>query len=53
MFKGSSIYDVYKKIGVLTHPSPVNMRPREPDPPPHCGRPHAVDLQYTSLSRNS
>jgi len=24
----------------------VHRRPREPDPP-HCGRPHAVDMKYT------
>ena len=26
------------------------MRPHEPDPPSPCGRPHAVDMKYTSLS---
>src|SRR6218665_1151478 len=46
--KGPSTYDVHKKIGFLT-PSPVHMRPYEPDPFP-CGRPHAVDMKYTLLS---
>jgi len=52
-FKGSSIYDVHKKIGFLIPLPTVHLRPHEPDPPPPCGHPHAIDLKYTSLSRNS
>jgi len=41
---GPSIYDVHEKIGFLT-PLPVHMSQTPP-----CGRPHAVDMKYTSLS---
>ena len=43
---GPSIYDVHEKIGFLT-PLPVHMSQTPP-----CGRPHAVDMKYTSLSWN-
>src|SRR6218665_1361869 len=46
---GSSIYDILKKIGVFP-PLPVRMRPHEPEPSSPCGRPHATDMKYTSLS---
>src|SRR6218665_3780625 len=39
-----------KKITFLT-PS-VHMHPHGPNPPPPCGRPHAVDMKYTPLSWN-
>jgi len=29
---------------------PVPMRPHGPDPHTPCGRPHAVDMEYTPLS---
>jgi len=46
--KEPSIYDVQRN---QVFDSPVHMRPHEPDTPhPPCGRPHAVDVKYTSLS---
>src|SRR6218665_350642 len=51
--KGSSIYDVHKKIRFLISLPPVHMRPHGPDPPPPCGRPHAVDMKYRSLEMAS
>jgi len=41
-----------KKIRFLSPLHPVHMRPHEPDTPPPCGRPHTVDMKYTSLSWN-
>jgi len=43
---GSSIYDVHEKIEVF---DPL-LCPHEPDPSPPCGRPHAFNMKYTSLS---
>jgi len=40
----------FKKIR-FGPPLDVHVRPLEPDPSP-CGRPHAVDMNYTSLSWN-
>jgi len=48
--KGLSTYDVHKKIGFLT-PCPHASTWARPPPPP-CGRPHPVDMIYTSLSWN-
>jgi len=47
--KGPSIYDVHKKSDFWPPSSPC---PHEPDPTPLCGRPHVVDMKYTSLSWN-
>src|SRR6218665_1196999 len=46
--RGSSIYDVHKKIQFLTPPS-VHMRLHKTYHSP-CGRPYVVDMKYTSLS---
>src|SRR6218665_2380006 len=34
-------------------PPPLHMCPHEPGSSPPCGRPHAIDMKYTLLSRNS
>src|SRR6218665_2690346 len=47
--KGPSIYDVHKKIRFLT-PSPCSHASTWAGPLPPCGRPHAVDMKYTSFS---
>jgi len=51
---GSSIYDVHKKIGILTH-LPLSTCDHMSLIPSSRGRgrPHAIDMKYTSLSRNS
>ena len=48
--KESSIYDVHKKIWIF------NLSPLSTWAWPHfhpCGRPHAVDMKYTSLGTAS